>query len=181
MRKFTAIILGFSALCTLPRASFAEDRAQLAEKLLEVAFACPIPMNKLGEGNVPDIQVLEKSSFQGDKTKFRVTEDSRQLEIRDGNRPPLETLRRFTTIARYADLEPVKIDEKRQNPVLSCKAEQRCIDFVMNVIKGTDDTGSVVDSMTDSVTFGFCDDETLHNVASAFDALIASPPSSLSR
>lgn len=178
MRKIAAI-LSFSIFGILPATSFAEDRVQLAEKLLEVAFACPIPMNKLGEGNVPDIQLLQKQSFQGEQTDFRVTEDDRQLQIRDGNRPPLETLRRFTTIARYDDLAPVKIEGK--NLILSCKAERDCIDFQMDVIKGTDDTGNVVRSMSSYKYFEFCDDETLHDAKAAFDALIASSRASPSR
>lgn len=177
MRKLTTIILSFSALGILPAASFAEDQVQVAEKLLEAAFSCPTSIGKLEDGNGPNLQILNRSYFHGERTKFRVTEDDRQLETnRGGNRPPLETLRRFITIAKYADLEHVKIDGK--NLVLSCKAGQKCIDFQMNVIKETDDTGNVSSTMFDSKAFGFCDDETLYDAKSASDALIAPSPSS---
>jgi hypothetical protein len=183
MRKLTAIILSFSALGILPVASFAEDQVQVAEQLLESAFACPVPPATFYEMDTP-LTSIPRATFSRNSTGFRVTVDERLLFKNDAilrfagdetaarNGKPREAHRQTTVSANYADLAGTEIVKENVGRLLriKCGSESKCIH-----IQGTADYGSErgYQNSEDGTSFQFCDDATLQNAKAAFDSLIA--------
>lgn len=185
MRKLTTIILGFSALGILPAASFAEDQAQVAEKLLEAAFACPAPPSTQNEADQP-VTAISRSTFSGNGVGFRVTSDVRILADIGGayngqSTGPDEMHRHSVYSADYRDLARAEIvksyegGRRFEQLHIECRSGRECFHQ-----QSSQDAGPpIMRQSNDSATeghFEFCDEETIQNAKAAFDVLIASAP-----
>jgi hypothetical protein len=67
MRKLAAVALSFSTVGIFQASSFADDQVQLAEQLLESAFACPTPAESFNEADQP-IKGITRARFSGGMT-----------------------------------------------------------------------------------------------------------------
>lgn len=189
MRKLTATILGFLALCILPVTSFADDQVSVAEQLLESAFACPVAPVTFYEMDSP-LTLLPRATFSRNGAGFHVTTDTRILFNDDsvlsfagdptagrvGEGKPRETHSRRIDNANYSDLKQPEVREDNEGRYLAiaCRSEQKCIRS-----EGSRDYGSQEDRrsvrMSDYAIFRFCDESALQNAKAAFDVLIAMP------
>jgi len=192
MRTFTAIILSFSALCILPEASFAEDQVQVAEQLLESAFACPVPPVSFYEMDSP-VTSMPRASISWNSTGFSVVVDEKILfkddrvlaEAGDKSATPLgnergEPVERHSqaiVTANYGNLAGTEIKKENEGTplVINCRSRSQCIRIRSNRDYGADDQRSYSHTQ-DEYSFRFCDAEALQNAKAAFDALIASAP-----
>ena len=187
MRKLRAAILSFSALFILPVTSFADDQVQLAEQLLESAFACPVPPVTFHEMDTP-LTSLPRSSFLRNGAGFRVTTDTRVLFKDDsvlsfagdptagrvGQGKPRETHHRKTDDANYSDIEQPEAGEDNEGRylVIACRLKQKCIRSESSQDYGSEEDRHGVET-SDHAIFRFCDETTLQNAKAAFETLIA--------